>query len=147
MSVALGRIAALVVLLAVLAACGGASDPSDLARQASAICTAYSRAVDGLAAPKTMPQTATYARKARTLFASGARKLHALHPDPADAASYRQWLALVDRALGRVAALEQAARAGDRAKINALGNATAKARVKSDALARTLGFTACATAR
>jgi hypothetical protein len=141
------RIAALVLLLAVLSACGGASDPpSDLARQANAICKSYSQAVDKLKAPTSMPETAAYAEKARALFARSTRTLHGLDPEPADAADYRAWLALVDQALGRVAALERAARAGDEAKINALGDATTKARLKSDALARGLGFTACANA-
>lgn len=141
------RIAALVPLFAVLAACGGASDPpSDLARQANAICKSYSQAVDKLKAPTTMPETAAYAAKARDLFATSTRTLHGLDPAPADAADYREWLALIDQALGRVAALERAARAGDKARINALGDATAKARVKSDALAQRLGFTACAPA-
>ncbi len=142
------RIAALVLLLATLAACGGGSgsDRSDLVKQANAICTTYARAVDKLKAPSTMPETAAYAARARSLFATSALKLHALHPDPTDAADYREWLGLVDRALGRVAALERAARAGDEVKINALGDATTRARVKSDALARRLGFTACARA-
>ena len=140
------RIAALVLLLTFLTACGGGSGSGALAKQANAICTTYSRAVDKLKAPSTMPETAAYAAKARALFATSTQKLHALQPDSADAADYRAWLALVDRALGRVAALEQAARARNEAKINALGDATTKARVKSDALARKLGFTACATA-
>ena len=134
------------LLLAAATACGGGSDQSDLARQANAICTTYSRAVDKLKAPSTMPETAAYAAKARALFATSTRKLHALVPDAAHAADYREWLRLVDRALGRVAALERAARARDEVKINALGDATTRARVKSDALARRLGFTACANA-
>lgn len=140
------RIAALALLLAVLSACGGGSDPSELAKQANAICKTYSQAVDKLKAPTTMPETAAYAAKARALFATSTRTLHRLDPEPADAADYRAWLALVDQALGRVGALERAARAGDKAKINALGDATNAARVKSDALARKLGFTACAPA-
>jgi Tfp pilus assembly protein PilP len=146
--VARTRVIRIVVLplLAALAACAGGSDQSDLAKHANAICTTYSQAVDKLKAPTTMPETAAYAAKARALFATSTRKLHALDPHPADAADYHEWLALVDRALRRVAALERAARAGDEAKINALGDATSKARVKSDALARKLGFRACAAA-
>ena len=141
------RIAVLVLLLAVVAGCGASPDPpSALAIRANAICTNYSRAVDKLKAPKTMPETATYAASAHTLFAASTVKLHRLTPDPADAADYRAWLALVDQALTRVAALERAARARDEAKINALGDATTDARVKSDALARKLGFTSCAGA-
>ncbi len=141
------RIAALVLLCIALTACGGGSNPSDLAQQANAICTTYSRAVDKLKAPSTMPETAAYAARARALFATSTRKLHGLDAEPVDASDYRKWLALVDKALGRVAALERAARARDEAKINALGDATTRARVKSDTLARKLGFTACATAR
>lgn len=140
------RIAALLLLIALLAACGGGNDQSDLAKQANAICKTYSQAIDKLKAPTTMPETAAYAAKARALFTTSTRKLHGLDAHPTHAADYREWLALVDRALGRVAALERAARAGDEAKINALGDATTRARVKSDALARKLGFTACATA-
>lgn len=140
------RIAALLLLLALLAACGGGTNQSDLAKQANAICKTYSQAIEKLKAPTTLPETAAYAAKARALFATSTHKLHGLDPHPADAADYREFLALVDRALGRVAALERAARAGEEAKINALGDATTKARVKSDALARKLGFTACATA-
>jgi Tfp pilus assembly protein PilP len=142
------RIAALMPLLLVLAACGGGSDPqSDLAKQANAICKTYSRAVDRLKAPTTLPETAAYAARAHALFASSTRKLHTLQPGAGDTAKYREWLALVDRALGRVAKLEQAARAGDEQKISALGAETTRARVKSDALAHDLGFTACANGR
>ena len=137
------RIVALVLLLAALTACGG-SGQSDLAKQANAICKTYSQAVDKLKAPTTMPETAAYATKAHALFASSTRKLHALRPEASDTAKYREWLGLVDQALGRVAALEQAARAGDEKRINALGKATTKARARSDELARELGFTACA---
>jgi hypothetical protein len=141
------RFAAVLPLLAALTACGAGSKPeSQLARQANAICTTYSRAVDALKAPASMPETATYAAKAHALFATSTRKLHRLTPRPADAAYYRAWLGLVDEALRRVAALEHAARARDEATINALGQATTRARVKSDALARSLGFTACAAA-
>jgi hypothetical protein len=139
------RIAVLVAVLATLTACGSSTEQSELARQANAICRTYSHAVDKLKAPTTLPETAAYAAKARALFETSTQQLHALVPRPADAADYRAWLALVDQALGRVAALEQAARARDQAKINALGDETTKARVKSDALARRLGFSACAT--
>jgi len=142
------RIAAVVVLLATLTACGGSSaTESDLAKQANAICLTYSRAIDKLKAPTTMPETAVYATEAHALFAKSTRRLHALDPKPADAAKYRQWLALVDQALGRVAALGEAARAGDQKRISALGDATSKARVKSDSLAHDLGFTACANGK
>ncbi len=141
------RIVAVLLLLSVLTACGSSSDPpSALARQANTICATYSRALDKLKAPTTMAETAAYAAKARALFATSTQTLHGLDPEPADAAAYREWLRLVDQALGRVAALEQAARAGHKARIDALGDATAKARVKSDALAQRLGFTACAPA-
>src|SRR4051812_5067164 len=140
------RVAVLVLVLAALSACGGGSDESELAQQANAICKTYSQAVDKLKAPTTMPETAAYAARAHALFATSTQRLHGLKPAPADAADYRSWLALVDAALGRVAALERAARARDEATINALGDATTRARVKSDALARKLGFTACAGA-
>jgi hypothetical protein len=130
------RFAALLPLLAALTACGASAKPqSQLARQANAICITYSRAVDALKAPGSMAETATYAAKAHALFATSTRKLHQLAPRPADAAYYRAWLAL-----------ERAARARDEATINALGKATTRARVKSDALALRLGFTACAAA-
>jgi hypothetical protein len=139
------RIAAVVLVLAALTACGGNADnQSGLAKQANAICLTYSRAIDRLKAPTTMHETAAYADRAHALFATSARRLHALDPEPTEAAKYRRWLALVDQALGRVAALGQAARAGDQKRISALGDATSKARVKSDALAHDLGFTACA---
>jgi hypothetical protein len=140
------RIAAIVLLLAALAACGGGSGETALAKQANDICHAYSTAVDKLKAPTTMAETAVYAGKARTLFATSTDKLHGLDPSPAEAADFHAWLALVDQALERVGALEQAARNRDEARIKALGNETKDARVKSDALARKLGFTACSPA-
>ena len=139
------RIVALVVVLAALTACG-TSDQSELATQANAICRSYSQSVDKLKAPSSMRETAAYAARAHTLFAASTRELHKLEPLPADAGDYREWLALVDQALVRVAALERAARAGDEKEINALGNQTKHDRVRSDALARRLGFSACATA-
>src|SRR5262245_54396027 len=138
------RIVALVVLLAALAACG-TSDQSELAKQANAICRSYSQSVDERKAPKTMRETAAYAARAHRLFATSTRELHKLDPEPAAAADYRAWLALVDQALARVAALERAARAGDEQEINALGDETKQDRARSDALARRLGFSACAT--
>jgi len=138
------RIVAVVVLLAALTACG-TSDQSELAKHANAICRSYSQAVDELKAPTTMRETAAYASRARTLFAASTRELHKLDPVPADAGDYREWLTLVDHALARVAALERAARAGDEKEINALGNETKRDRARSDALARKLGFSACAT--
>lgn len=139
------RIVALVVLLGSLTACG-TSDQSELAKRANAICRSYSQSVDRLKAPSTMRETAAYAARAHTLFASSTRELHKLDPLPTDAADYREWLGLVDQALARVAALERAARAGDEKEINALGNETKHDRTRSDALARRLGFSACATA-
>ncbi len=138
------RTVALVALLAALTACG-TSDQSELAKHANAICRSYSQAVDELKAPTTMHETAVYAARAHTLFAASTRDLHKLDPQPGDAAEYREWLALVDRALARVAALERAARAGDQKEINALGDETKHDRRRSDALARRLGFSACAT--
>jgi len=138
------RIVAVVVLLAALTACG-TSDQSELAKDANAICRSYSQAVDELKAPTTMRETAAYASRAHTLFAASTRELHKLDPVPADAGDYREWLTLVDHALARVAALERAARAGDEKEINALGNETKRDRARSDALARKLGFSACAT--
>ena len=140
------RVAVVVLLLGALTACGGGSVESALAKQANDICRTYSTAVDKLKAPTTMAETAAYAAKARTLFATSTDELHGLDPSPAEAADFHAWLALVDQALERVGALEQAARNRDEARINALGKETKAARVKSDALARKLGFTACSPA-
>jgi len=142
--------AASALLLAVLVAgCGGGGgggkrlSRSEYAKQADAICLKYNAKLNGIAQPKSQAELAAFVDKAVPLVSDASDRLSELKP-PQDeqriATAWNKANADIVRALER---LRDAAKANDRAKLQAALADGNKANAHANTLAQTLGMSAC----
>jgi hypothetical protein len=136
------------LLAAILVAgCGGGRDGrlsrADYAKQADKICLKYNAKLNGIAQPKSQAELAAFVDKAVPLVSDASDRLSELKP-PQDeqriATAWNKANSDVVRALER---LRDAAKANDRAKLQAALADGNKANARANTLAKTLGMNAC----
>jgi hypothetical protein len=146
---------ALVAVLAVAAAgCGGDDNGSgdgdrltktEYAAKANAICADFKKELDALPAPQGFEEAADYAEKAKPIFDEHLDQLKDLDPPEDLQDVHDKWIATGDKARERLDELEQAAEDKDAKKLAEIGREAAAEDKVSDAYARQLGATTCAT--
>ena len=139
------RGAALVLLLALLAGCGGGGDDgtAELAAEANPICERANASLTGLAQPESLEQLLRYVEEATEIVETRARDLRALSVPDESSEQWAAFLAANDRALEALGALRESTvtgRGGEEA-IREFESAEAAAREA----ARQLGLDSCST--
>ena len=137
---------AFVVVLAVVAGCGGSSrlSKAEYAKRADAICTKYNAKLKALARPTNISALPDYVDKALPLARKGDDELRALKPPKDEEQTAKEWLDQSDSVVGSMERLRDAAKKGDRAGIQTALNEASSANRTANGLARRLGLRVCA---
>ena len=137
---------AFVVVLAVVAGCGGSSrlSKAEYAKRADAICTKYNAKIQALGRPTAVSGLPAYVDKALPLARKGDDELRALKPPKDEAQTAKEWLDQNDSVVGSMERLRDAAKKGDRAGIQTALNEASSANRTANGLARRLGLRVCA---
>jgi len=137
---------AFVVVLAVVAGCGGSSrlSKAEYAKRADAICTKYNAKLKALARPTNISALPDYVDKALPLARKGDDELRALKPPKDEEQTAKEWLDQNDSVVGSMERLRDAAKKGDRAGIQTALNEATSANRTANGLARRLGLRVCA---
>lgn len=139
--------AAAVLLGALLAAgCGGADEPAagEFRSQATAACERYNGALRGIAGAQSITEVTKVIDDADPLLRRLVADLEEIEAPDDLAAGYGRLIARAEDARRRLAGLRSAARAGDGARLRALGRRAQAADRETDRLARDLRLPACA---
>jgi hypothetical protein len=137
---------AFVVVLAVVAGCGGSSrlSKAEYAKRADAICTKYNAKLKALSRPTSIGGLPAYVDKALPLARKGDDELRALKPPKDEQQTTKEWLDQNDSVVGSMERLRDAAKKGDRAGIQTALNEASSANRTANGLARRLGLRVCA---
>lgn len=141
------RIARLLLLCALLTACGSSSShrlsKSEYARRADAICARYQRLASSLAVPSNTIQLAIAARGTLRLLDTAISKLRRLRPPQDEQELAKRWLASLATLRRDVVKLRNRAEANDLAGIHALVGPAQRHDRASLSLAKKLGMNVC----
>ena len=133
------------MLLALVAGCGdGGLSHSDYVKRADAICAAYADATKPNVRPRSYTEIVAYVRKTLPLYEAALRKLEALRPPPADAATVHRWLAADRRVSKVVRSLGEAAERRDFPSVTTAASQAQLAGDQSRRAATALGMQLCA---
>ena len=137
---------AFVVVLAVVAGCGGSSrlSKAEYAKRADGICTKYNAKIRAIGRPTAISGLPAYVDKALPLARKGDDELRALKPPKDEQQTTKEWLDQNDSVVGSMERLRDAAKKGDRAGIQTALNEASSANRTANGLARRLGLRVCA---
>jgi hypothetical protein len=130
-----------------VAGCGGSGgrlSKEEYAKRADAVCTKYNAKLKALARPTGISELPAYVDKALPLARKGDDELRALKPPKDEEQTAKEWLDQNDSVVGSMERLRDAAKKGDRARIQTALNEATSANQAANRLARRLGLTVCA---
>jgi hypothetical protein len=141
------RAALAVVVVALVAGCGGGSNrlsKDEYAKRADAICSKYNAKLKALARPASISALPDYVDKALPLARKGDDELRGLKPPKDEVQTAKEWLDQNDSVVGSMERLRDAAKKGDRAGIQTALNEATSANRTANGFARRLGLRVCA---
>ncbi len=125
--------------------CGG-DEPltrAEYVKQADAICTDYAARQAKLGGPKDVGDIARVAEQTKPLIEERLEKLRELKPPKAVEDSAEEAFDLIERQLPKIDELEDAARAGDAARIRSIAASATKLDQQARAKTRAIGLKVC----
>ena len=144
------RVVAALATVALLAACSGGGDGNErlskdeYVEQADAVCAEYESRLGGLPDPGSIAALRALTQRALPVAREAVAKLRALRPPEALQARVDQWLRLNTLNVRRIEELGNAARAGDRVRVQEIARDAAANEREADRVARAIGLEACA---
>jgi hypothetical protein len=138
--VSVRRTAFLVLVVALVAGCGGTKSYT---ASADAICKKYTKQTTALGTPKTIAEIAVVADKTLPILEQAEKELRSLEPPPDKRAAVGQWLAQFRTVKTDVREIRDKAQAGDPAGVTAVALRAQRDNAKANALGTRLGFKVC----
>lgn len=148
-----GGLVAVAIAVAVLAAgCGGGGGggnrltKEEYITQADAICKAANAKIDALGTPATLDEIAKLAEQATSIQQQALDDLRALKPPAEDEATLNKAYDLVEQQVTFGKQIEEAAKAGDQAKIQEIVAQVTPINQQADQIAKDYGLVECGNA-
>jgi hypothetical protein len=139
------RLLFVLVVVALLAACGGGARLSkqEFAKRADALCTKYTSDLKQLGEPKSFPELAAFTDKAVPLAQKLIDDTKKLRPPKDEQAVVDRWNTENQKVVDAIKALGDAARKSDQKAAQTALQTGDAANTKSNTLGKQLGLTAC----
>jgi len=144
------RASSLLLGLVVLAGCSGGGDGDDrlskdeYVERADAVCADYDKRLGDLPDPGSIAALGPLTRRALPIAREAVAQLRELRPPEDLQARVNEWLKLNVLNVRRIEELGNAARAGDRVRVQEIARDAAANEREADRLARELGLETCA---
>ncbi len=122
---------------------GGRLSRAEYAKQADTICLKYNAKLNGIAQPKSQAELAAFVDKAVPLVSDASDRLSELKPPQDEQRIADTWNTANSDIVRALERLRNAAKAKDRAKLQAALADGNKANSRANTLAKTLGMNAC----
>ena len=137
------RAASVLLLLALVAGCGGGNSQEDFAQDAVAICEESNDRVKALGTPDSFPTTQLYARQAKDAVGDEIDELRTLTPPDDLEEAFDQYLATLEQRQAQLELLVQAADENDGDAVQDVGTALDALTTRARAQARRAAIGAC----